>query len=362
MAKKILIVKRVSRLVERSQSTKQMKRINNLYEQIISIDNLQLAAIKARKGKEKQKGVMMFDKNKEYYLNSLHEVLKSETYKTSTYTVFTIYEPKERIIYRLPFFPDRIVHHAIMNILEPIWTKILTYNTYSCIKGRGISACANRVDKIIKSFKDKKLYCLKIDIKKFYPNIDNDILKQIIRKKIKDKRTLKLLDEIIDSERGLPIGNYLSQFLANIYLAYFMHYCNEVLKVKCTEYADDICFYNESKQRLHEVFKKIKTYLDVNLKLQIKDNYQIFPIAENRNDRTGRALDYVGFRFFRRQKLIRKSIKQNFCRNVAKALTNKSLTLENFKKKIASWLGWAKHSNSRYLLHKILKGYEKSIL
>ena len=110
----ILIVKRVSRLVESSQSTKQMKRINNLYEKIISIDNLQLAAIKARKGKEKQKGVMIFDKNKEDYLNSLHEVLKSDTYKTSTYTVFTIYEPKERIIYRLPFFPDRIVKDCLM--------------------------------------------------------------------------------------------------------------------------------------------------------------------------------------------------------------------------------------------------------
>ena len=100
MAKNILIVKRVSRLVESSQSTKQMKRINNLYEKIISIDNLQLAAIKARKGKEKQKGVMIFDKNKEDYLNSLHEVLKSDIFKTSTYTVFTLYEPKERIIYR----------------------------------------------------------------------------------------------------------------------------------------------------------------------------------------------------------------------------------------------------------------------
>ena len=96
--------------------------------------------------------------------------------------------------------------------------------------------------------------------------------------------------------------------------------------------------------------------------LFIKDNYQIFPIAENRNDRTGRALDYVGFRFLRRQKLMRKSIKQNFCRNVAKALKNKSLTPEKIKQKIASWLGWAKHSNSRYLLHKILKEYEKSIL
>lgn len=339
-----------------------MKRINYLYEQIISIKNLQLAAMKARKGKEKQKGVKMFDKDKDNKIKTLHEVLQDEKFKTSPYTVFTIFEPKERKIFRLPFFPDRIVHHAIMNILEPIWTKIFTYNTYSCIKKRGITACANRVVKIMRDFKDKKVYCLKIDIKKFYPNINHDILKEIIRKKIKDKKLLKLLDEIIDSENGLPIGNYLSQFLANLYLAYFMHYCNEVLKVKCTEYADDICFFAETKERLHEVFVNIKAYLEDNLRLQIKDNYQIFPIAENRQDKGGRSLDYVGFRFYRKQILMRKSIKQNFCRIVAKKMKYNKLTPLKLKQKIAPYLGWAKHSNSKHFLHKILKNYEKNIL
>lgn len=289
-----------------------MKRYSKLYDKVISLDNLQLADTKARKGKARQRGVKIFDRDREGNLQRLHEILKAEKFETSKYTVFTIYEPKERQIYRLPYYPDRIVHHAIMNVLEPIWTRIFTYNTYSCIKGRGIAACAAQVERIIKELKERQLYCLKIDLKKYYPSIDNEILKQIVRRKIKDGRLLKLINNIIDSERGLPIGNYLSQYLSNLYLAYFMHFCNETLKIKCTEYADDIVYYTDNKDELHRVFSTIKDYLQNKLHLSIKPNYQIFPIAENRQDKRGRALDYVGFKFYRHQKLIRKSISKIF--------------------------------------------------
>jgi len=328
-----------------------MKRLNNLYEKIISLDNLILAESKARCGKGSQIGVRIFDKNKEENLKKLHEILKNGEFKTSKYTTFTIKEPKEREIFRLPYYPDRIVHHAIMNILEPIWLKTFTYNTYSCIKNRGISACAEQVQKIIKSYKNReKLYCLKIDIKKYYPSIDNDILKGLVRKKIKDKKLLSLIDNIIDSSTGLPIGNYLSQYLSNLYLAYFMHYVNEELKVKATEYADDICFFSDKKEVLHETLKKIEKYLKDNLHLTLKSNYQIFPIAKNRYDKTGRALDYVGFKFFRNQKLIRKSIKKNFCKKLSK-IKDKNLTDKEIKQQIAPWLGWCKYSNSSNLLN-----------
>lgn len=330
-----------------------MKRFNNLYDNIISLENLELADKKARKGKLQQKGVMIFDKHREDNLKNLHEALKNETFKTSKYTVFKVFEPKEREIYRLPYFPDRIVHHAIMNVLEPIWLKTFTYNTYSCIKDRGISTCAAQVERIIKSFDDRPLYCLKIDIKKYYPSVDNSVLKVLIRKKIKDKRLLNLLDGIIDSEKGLPIGNYLSQYLSNLYLAYFMHYVNEELKIKATEYADDICFFADNKEVLREVLAKIKDYLQNLLNLKLKPNYQIFPIAENRYNKTGRALDYVGFKFFRKQKLIRKSIKQNLCRKLAK-LKGKNLAVKELKQQIAPWLGWCKYSNSKHLLKKIM--------
>jgi len=115
-----------------------MKRINGLYEKIYCIENLKLADSIARKGKTKQPGVIEHDKNCEKNINKLHDILKNKTYKTSKYTTFKIFEPKERLIFRLPYYPDRIVHHAIMNVLEPIFVTTFTSDTYSCIKGRGI--------------------------------------------------------------------------------------------------------------------------------------------------------------------------------------------------------------------------------
>lgn len=339
-----------------------MKRIGNLYERIISVDNLILADAKARKGKKRSYGVRHHDKNREENILRLHEVLKLKTFSTSEYDVFTVFEPKERQIYRLPYYPDRIVHHAVMNVLEPIWMSVFTHNTYSCVKNRGIEGCARRVDKIIRKYNGKPLFCLKIDIRKFYPSINHDVMNRIVRRKIKDNDLLWLLDEIIDSAEGLPIGNYLSQFLANLFLSYFMHFVNEVLKTDATEYADDICFFSDSKEWLHGVFSEICRYLDC-MDLEVKDNYQIFPIAENRYDKSGRALDYVGYKFYRKQKLIRKSIKKRFCRRVARMNKRAGLSKKEYKQEICSWLGWAKNSNSRHLLKTIIKKeYYDSIL
>lgn len=341
-----------------------MKRIDNLYDKIISIENLRQADEKARRGKLKTYGVRVHDRNREANIEALHEALRTKTYKTSSYDVFTIFEPKERLIFRLPYYPDRIVHHAIMNVLEPIWERVFTHNTYSCIKKRGIEGCARQVDKIIRKYRGKPLYCLKIDIKKFYPSIDHEVLKQIVRKKIKDSDLLWLLDEIIDSADGLPIGNYLSQYLANLFLAYFMHYVNERMHTDigkaepfdATEYADDIALFADNKQDLHRAYREIKRYLGEELNLTIKGNYQIFPIANNRYDTSGRALDYVGYKFYRKQKLIRKSIKKNFCRRTARLNKRQPpLDTKAYKQEVAPWLGWAKHSNSKHLLKTIIK-------
>ena len=177
-------------------------------------------------------------------------------------------------------------------------------------------------------------------------------MKRIIRRKIKDADVLNLLDEIIDSTDGLPIGNYSSQYLANLYLAYFMHWVNEVLKVESTEYADDITFFSENKEVLHKVRKAIKGKLEGELKLKIKGNWQIFRIGMNRYDKSGRALDYVGYQFFRKQKLMRKRTKQNLCREI-KAARKKGIKEDALKIRISPWLGWTAHSDSRHLLEKI---------
>lgn len=193
-----------------------------MYNKIYNIDNLILAERKARRGKLKQKGVQLFDKNKEDLIINLHHLLINKEYITSEYKIFKLFEKKEREIYQLPYYPDRIVHHAVINIVENIFVDCFTSDTYSCIKKRGIHKCLNNLIEALKDV-DNTRYCLKIDIKKFYPNVDNNILKQLLRRKFKDEDLLILLDEIIDSNKGLPIGNLLSQYFGNFYLNYFDH-------------------------------------------------------------------------------------------------------------------------------------------
>jgi len=315
-----------------------MKRTGNLYASICSVENLQLADSIARKGKLKQPGVVAHDKNREANIQALHQMLVRKTYTTSEYTTFTIREPKERLIFRLPYFPDRITHHAVMNILEPLFVSVFTADTYSCIKKRGIHAAANAVKQALRDIPGTQ-YCFKLDIRKFYPTVDHDTLKRLLRRKIKDQDLLWLLDGIIDSAEGLPIGNYLSQYFANFYLTYFDHWMKEQRQVKYYfRYADDMVILSPSKAYLHQLLADIRQYLDVNLKLEVKHNYQVFPVSK-------RGIDFVGYVFFHTHTLLRKSIKQNFARMLIRNRNRQS---------IASYNGWASHCNSKHLLKKLL--------
>lgn len=315
-----------------------MKRHGNLFESIASLENLQLADKRARKGKADQYGVQIHSKNELENLKSLQEMLLTGSYRTSEYSTFTVFEPKERLVFRLPYFPDRIAHHAIMNILEPIFTRSFTADTYSCIKGRGIHLAARKVQQSLKDVSGTK-YCLKMDIQKFYPSVNHEILKSLLRKKFKDERLLQVLDEIIDSAEGLPIGNYLSQYFANFYLTYFDHWIKETQHVKYYfRYADDLVILSDSKQMLHRLCHEIIQYLADHLKLKIKQNYQIFPVES-------RGIDFLGYVFFHTHVRLRKSIKQNFARMLARNPNTHS---------IASYYGWAKHCNTHQLLTKLL--------
>lgn len=315
-----------------------MKRINNLYEKICSIDNLKLADQKARKGKAYQYGIRQHDKMQDSNIVLLHNMLLNKSYRTSEYKHFTIHDPKEREIFCLPYFPDRITHHAIMNILEPVFVARFTADTYSCIKGKGIHGAVYAVKKALRD-KPGTQYCLKLDIKKFYPSINHDTLKQLLRKIIKDKDLLSLLDEIIDSADGVPIGNYLSQYFANFYLAYFDHWIKEVKCIKYYfRYADDLVIFSGDKENLHKLLAEIREYLEVNLKLTIKDNYQVFPVAS-------RGLDFVGYRFYHTHTMLRKRIKTRFI---------KMLKSRRNEKSVASYRGWLIHCNSKHLLKKLL--------
>ena len=312
-----------------------------MFFKIYDLENLKLADLKARKGKRFQNSVINFDKNKDGNLLSLSESLKNKKYTTSEYTTFKIKEPKERIIFRLPYFPDRITHHAILNVIEPIFMSTFTSDTYSCIKKRGILAASMNLRKALED-KEGTKYCLKIDIKKFYPNVDHNILKQLLRKKFKDKDLLWLLDDIIDSTDGIPIGNYMSQLFGNFYLTYFDHWIKESKKVKhYFRYADDMVFLSDNKEDLHQLLKEIKEYLWNNLKLTVKENHRVFPVHVN-------GIDFVGYVHFHTHVRLRKGIKKKFAKMLVKYRNKKS---------IASYNGWLLYSNSENLRKKLL--YEK---
>jgi RNA-directed DNA polymerase len=311
-----------------------MKRVSNLYPKIVELQNLFLADSKARRGKKDQYGVSVHDRDREANLRTLQDLLITRSYKTSPYTTFKIYEPKERTVFRLPYFPDRIAHHAVMNILEPVFNSVFTADTYSCIKGKGIHGAAKSIRRALLDEANTR-YCLKLDVKKFYPSIDHDILKALLRRKFKDDDLLWLLDEIIDSTEGIPIGNYLSQYFANFYLTFFDHWIKETKRVKYYfRYADDLVILFNNKQYLHELLCAIKNYLQQNLNLEIKSNYQVFPVA-------ARGIDFVGYRFFHTHTLLRKSIKKRFA---------KMLNQNPSEASIASYNGWTKHCNSKHLI------------
>jgi RNA-directed DNA polymerase len=314
-----------------------MRRFNNLYQKIYSMENLYQAEEKAIKGKADQYGVQRHVKRREANIIAIHEMLKNKSYVTSPYTTFKIFEPKERDIFRLPFYPDRIIHHAIMNVLEPVFVSMFTPYTYSCIKEKGIHAAARDVQKALRDIPGTQ-YCLKIDIKKFYPSIDHSVLKQILRRKFKDADLLQLLDGIIDSAAGVPIGNYLSQYFANYYLTGFDHWLKEEKRVQyCYRYADDVVILASSKEDLHQLLYEIRNYLHDRLNLDIKGNYQVFPVD-------ARGIDFVGYRFYHGYTLLRKSIKKRFA---------KVVKLGGARSSLASYYGWAIHCNSNHLLKKL---------
>jgi RNA-directed DNA polymerase len=326
-----------------------MIRYNNLYDQVCARDNVFLAYLNAKKKKSQSWGVLEFEKDLDNNLECVYQDLMNETYKISEYRLTTVYEPKERQVYCLPF-RDRVAQHAVMNVLKPIWDKVFIKFTYSGIKGRGIKGFSVDLKHGLKRDRNTQ-YCLKIDTRKFYPTIDHDIMKEIVRKKIKDARVLAFLDMYIESAPGMPIGNYLSQYMATLYFAYFDHWMKDVMKVKYYyRYCDDIVILAKNKPQVHYYRYRMEQYMRDNLKLQIKDNYQVFPVD-------ARGIDVVGYVFFHTHVLLRKSIKKNFCRKAA-ALNKLDLDPKKYKQQLSPWNGWLKGCNGRHLMKKVLK-YEK---
>lgn len=332
-----------------------MKTYKNLYPKICEFDNIHLAYLKARKLKRYKAEVLLFSANMEENLINIHNHLVWKSYRPSPYKYFTIYEPKERIIAALPFV-DRVVHHALCNIIEPICERSMIHDSYACRRGQGVQAGVLRTTQLLRDTHRRwgRVYCLKADVKKFFPSIDHEVLKKIIRRRIACLDTLNMIETIIDStgdDKGLPIGSLTSQLWANVYLNELDHYAKERLGIKYyVRYMDDFLILHDDKQELRRILAEITGFLADRLRLDLNGKTQIFPIGP-------RALDFLGYRIQSDYRLLRKSNVQRTKRKFHKYERSYSeglIDLADVNSSIVSWIGHAMHADSYRLRLKIL--------
>ena len=217
--------------------------ITHNFADLISIENLFQAWSKFNKGKRKRLDVQSFERNLEDNLFALYEKLRKKTYKHGTYEEFFVHDPKERHIHKASV-ADRVLHHLLYNYLSPLFDKSFIFDSYSCRLGKGTHKGVKRLEKFTKIVSKnyaKPCWVLKLDIKKFFANVDHSVLKKLLRNKILDGDILWLLDQVIDSfPKGIPLGNLTSQVFANIYMNELDQFIKNKLKIKYyLRYADD---------------------------------------------------------------------------------------------------------------------------
>jgi retron-type reverse transcriptase len=313
----------------------------NLINLVVDDNNLRLAYKQARKNKRYKKDVLIFKERLEYNLQQIKKEILDKTYEIGEYRNFKIYIPKEREISALPF-KDRVVQHALCNIIEPLFNKYMFPCSYACRKGMGTHRCMFKAKQIIQSvFKNKECYYLKIDFKKFFPSIDRSVLYQEINRKIKDKHILWLLNKIIPpTGTGIPIGNLTSQLFANVYGTIFDRFIKQSLRVKYyVRYMDDSVIFSENKSYLKILKNIIEEFIHIKLKMIFSKWY-----IENIH----KGLNFVGYRIFKNKVLIRKSSVIRCKRKIKSYLYHRDYT--QLYKSLVSWFGyiqWADTYNLR---------------
>lgn len=350
-----------------------MKTYNNLFNKLCSLKNLRLAFRKARKGKTKKWYVKEFEANLENELVKLKIELETQTYKPRPLKRFVIRDPKTRVIYASAF-RDRIVHHAICNLIEPIFEKVFIYDTYANRKKKGTHAALKRFDefkrkvsrngRLVRNAKDKNMvvgYTLKADIKHFFDMIDHEILVKIIQKKVTDEKVLNLIKIILNNHdtkikgKCMPLGNLTSQFFANVYLSELDYFIKHKLKAKCyIRYVDDFVILHRSKEKLILYKWLISNFLK-SLKLELHpEKTKVIPLHS--------GVNLLGFRVHYYYKLPRKSNIRNFKRKLEKNLVSSERTM----KSLEGWFGYVMHGNTyklrRGIIEKICGKYKHVLL
>lgn len=336
-----------------------MKRLSGAWNQVVSFDNLLNAYRKARLGKRNRPEVARFGLNLERELLSLQRELLTGDYHPGPYRLFTIYERKPRLIAAAPF-RDRVVHHAVMNIIEAPLDRTFIHDSYACRVGKGTHAAVARYQTWARRYP----YVLKMDIAQYFPSIDHAMLREKLRRRIKDKLLLALLERIIAgsptveaafggddllnparSRTGIPIGNLTSQFFANLYLDDFDHYMKETLRCKAyLRYVDDTVVLDDDKRRLHEIRAAVRERL-------AQEHLRLHPCKADIS-RVSDGLNLLGYIVFPNYRRMRSDNGHRFVRRLrrmADLYRDGRLGWAAIDAAVQSWIGHAKHADTRGL-------------
>lgn len=337
-----------------------MHTYTNLYSQLCTMENLQLAFQRAKKRKSSKEYVQRFEANLKAELGKLQWELMTGIYRPGPLTTFIVRDPKTRKI-SASHFRDRVVHHAICNVIGPIFESRFIHDSFANRVGKGTSGTLARFDKFMRQVAGKKGdrgYCLKADIRKYFENVDHAVLLGILGRRIKDPQLLDLVRVVLANHktatpgRGMPLGNLTSQFFANVYLAELDNFVKHDLRAKhYLRYVDDFVIVGKDAAQLEVWQAQIDAFLAGKLRIALHpEKTQIIPL------RSGVPL--VGFRVFRTHKLIKPSNRRRFMRRLGEyqdGLAAGTTTAEHVQLGIAGWEGYAKQGNTYNLRQEVQK-------
>ena len=332
------------------------KTIRNEFDKKLTYENLLKAHKLSRKGKGYRKEIILFNLKQEEYIMWLYEKLKNGTYKHSGYTVFYVTEPKLRKIEK-SIYLDRIVHRWVVdNFLETYFVPTFVNTSYACLKGRGMHKACLDVQKAMQHLERtwKDYYILKMDVRKYFQNIDKGILYKTLVKKIQDTKLLWLLKEIIYSNEGdigLAIGNYTSQMFANIYLNEIDQYVKHVIHCKYYfRYLDDsICMF-KTKEEAKEALEKIKKFLWNKLKLELNEKTQIF--------KNKQGINFCGYKINPYRLKIRDRGKRKLKKKIKELkymIRTEKIDSKEARKYLCGHFGYIKYANVNNLSNKLFE-------
>lgn len=328
---------------------------NNIWETIISWDNLYAAYLEARKGKRYKNQVLSFSEHLEENLITIQNELIWKEWQPVDFRSFMVREPKPRQI-NAPVFRDRVVHHALVRVIEPLFDRKFIHRSCACRPHRGTYFAIKETEKMVSNPRNK--YVLKADVSGYFPSVDHDVLKKIMRRTISDRNALWLIDAIIDGggdgDKGIPIGSLTSQLFANIYLDDLDHFITDEMGYgRYIRYMDDFLLFHDNKEELKKTRDVIEEYLLKKLKLQLNHRTQVKPLSQ--------GVDFCGYRTFRTHVLPRKrNVKRakNRLKKLAEKVNSGEENIEILKPPLMSFLGYMKHCKG----HKTTKSVLDTII